>query len=57
MRTLLLLLVLASLVLVTVGAAVPELFVVSVLGMALLTGTGALALASSMQHPGPHPRH
>jgi hypothetical protein len=56
MRTLLLLLFTASMLLVSVGATVPELFAVSLLGMALLTGTGVLALAT-MQHPGPRPHY
>ena len=53
MRTLLVLLLIASVVPVRIGAAAPELFVLAMLGMALLAGTGALALSSSMQHPGP----
>ena len=55
MRTLLVLLFTISLLLVSVGAVVPELFVLSLLGMALLTGTGAVALAS--MHPGPRPHY
>ena len=53
MRTLLVLLLIAAVVLVTIGGSAPELFVLSMLGMALLAGTGALALSSAMQHHGP----
>ena len=49
----LVLLLIASVVPVRIGAAAPELFVLAMLGMALLAGTGALALSSSRQHPGP----
>lgn len=57
MRILLLLLLAAGVTLLMIGAVVPELFVLSLLGMVVLTGTASVALAG-MEHPGPpHPRH
>jgi hypothetical protein len=56
MRTLFLFLVTVAVGLLTIGAVVPELFVLSLLGMVLLAGTASVALAT-MQDPGPHPHY
>lgn len=52
MRTLLAVLLLAGVVLLVAGAAVPELFVLSLLGLLVLAGTASVALAA-MGPPGP----
>jgi hypothetical protein len=53
MRIVFLVLVAAGVALVTVGAVVPELFVLSLLGMLVLTGTASVALAGAAHHPRP----
>lgn len=58
MRMLLLLLLAVGVALLMTGAVVPELFVLSLLGLVVLTGTASVALAAGMEHPGPpHARH
>jgi hypothetical protein len=54
MRVLLAVLIAAGLALLVVGAIDPQLFVLSLLGMLLLTGTAAVAVAGTMQRVGPH---
>ena len=54
MRVLLAVLIAAGLTLLVVGAIEPQLFVLSLLGMLVLTGTAAVAVAGAMQHVGPH---
>ncbi len=53
MRILLVALIAASLTLVVVGAVTPGLFVLSLLGMLLLTGAASMGIAAVMQHTGP----
>lgn len=53
MRVLLAVLLAAGLALLVVGAVQPQLFVLSLLGMLVLTGTAAAAVAGAMQHVGP----
>lgn len=52
MRTLLTFLLMAGVALLVAGAAVPQLFVLSLLGLLVLTGTASVALAA-MGPPGP----
>lgn len=57
MRTLLTFLSVVGAVLLVVGAVVPQLFVLSLLGLVVLTGTASAALAA-MGPPGrPHLHH
>ncbi|RZU32625.1 hypothetical protein [Blastococcus saxobsidens] len=51
MRTLLTLLFLVGVMLLVVGAVVPQLFVLSLLGLVVLTGTASVTLAA-MGPPG-----
>ena len=57
MRVLLAVLLAAGLALLVVGAINPHLFALSMLGMLVLTGTAAIAVAGAMQHVGPHTSH
>ena len=57
MRVLFAALVAAGLALLVVGAVDPQLFVLSLLGMLVLTGTAAAAVAGAMQHVGQHAPH
>ena len=54
MRILFLFLLVAGVALVTVGAVVPELFVLSLLGMLVIAGTASVALATAHHHEPPH---
>ncbi|WP_324273813.1 hypothetical protein [Blastococcus brunescens] len=54
MRTLLFVLLAVGVALVTIGAAVPELFVLSLLGMLVIAGTASVALASAHHRGPPH---
>ena len=54
MRTLLLILLAVGVALVTIGAVEPELFVLSLLGMLVLTGTASVALAAALHRGPPH---
>ncbi|SFE60108.1 hypothetical protein [Blastococcus tunisiensis] len=56
MRTLFLVLLVAGVVLLTIGAVVPELFVLSLLGMLVIAGTASVALAAA-HHRGPPQAH
>ncbi len=56
MRTLITALFLVGLTLLVVGAVTPQLFVLSLLGLVLLTGTASVALAA-MGPPGRPPLH
>jgi hypothetical protein len=56
MRTLLTVLVLAGVALLITGTAAPELFVLSLLGLLVLTGAASVALAA-MGPPGPRRLH
>ena len=53
MRILLALGIAAGLALFVVGALVPGLFALSLIGMVVLAGAASLGLAAVMQHPGP----
>ena len=52
MRTLLIVLLAVGVALVTIGAVVPELFVLAMLGMLVIAGTASVALAAA-HHRGP----
>ena len=54
MRILLAVLIAGSLALVVVGSLAPGLFVLTLLGLLVLTGTAAIGVAALMQHPGRH---
>lgn len=54
MRTLLLFLLAAGVALVTVGAVVPDLFVLSLLGMVVIAGAASVALAAAHHREPPH---
>ena len=54
MRALFAVLIATGLTLLVLGAIDPQLFVLSLLGMLVLTGTAAVAVAGSMQQVGPH---
>lgn len=54
MRVPLAVLIAVGLALLVLGATDPQLFVLSLLGMLVLTGTASAAVAGSMQHLGPH---
>ncbi len=56
MRTLLAFLLLAGTVLLVVGAVAPQLFVLALLGLLLLTGAASVALAG-LGPPRPPPLH
>lgn len=56
MRTLLTLLLLVGAGLLVVGAATPQLFVLALLGLLVLTGAASVALAA-MEPPGPPRLH
>jgi hypothetical protein len=56
MRTLLVLMLVVGATLLVVGAVSPELFVLSLLGLVVLTGTASVALAA-MGPPGPRRLH
>jgi hypothetical protein len=53
MRILLATLSAGGLALLVAGATAPGLFLLSLLGMLVLTGTAAVAVAALMQSPGP----
>ncbi|TQN41930.1 hypothetical protein FHU33_1319 [Blastococcus colisei] len=57
MRTLLLFLLATGVALVTIGAAEPELFVLSLLGMLIIAGTASVALAAAHHRGPPHAYH
>jgi hypothetical protein len=54
MRIFLLILLAAGVALMTIGAAVPELFVLSLLGMLVIAGTASVALATAQHGEPPH---
>jgi membrane-bound ClpP family serine protease len=54
MRTLLVLLLIAGITLLTVGALLPHQFVLALLGLAVLTGAASLALAAMPPPPQLH---
>jgi hypothetical protein len=54
MRALLAVLIAAGVALLIIGAADPQLFLFSLLGMLVLAGTASAAVAGAMQHVGPH---
>lgn len=54
MRTMFLVLLAVGVTLVTIGAVVPELFVLSLLGMLVLAGTASVALATTHHREPPH---
>jgi hypothetical protein len=53
MRILLALGIAAGMGLFVVGALVPGMFALSLIGMVVLAGVASLGLAAVMQHPGP----
>ena len=53
MRTLIAFLLLVGAALLVAGAAVPQLFVLSLLGLLVLTGTASVALAAALGQRGP----
>ncbi len=57
MRTLLVFLLIVGTVLLVVGAAAPQLFVLSLLGLLLLAGTASVALAGLGPPRPPQPHH
>jgi hypothetical protein len=54
MRSLLVFLLAVGVTLVTIGAVVPELFVLSLLGMLVIAGTASVALAAAHHRGPPH---
>ena len=57
MRILLIVLSIVGVALLTVGAVVPEQFVLALLGLVILTGTASAALASLSPRRPPYPRY
>ncbi|TYP83701.1 hypothetical protein [Blastococcus xanthinilyticus] len=57
MRILLIVLSIVGVALLTVGALVPERFVLALLGLVILTGTASAALASLSPRRPPYPRY
>ena len=53
MRVVLAFLIAAGMALFFVGAATPGMFVLSLIGMVVLTGAASIGLAAIMQRPGP----
>ena len=57
MRTLFVVLSIAGVALLTIGAVVPERFVLALLGLVVLTGTASAAMAATFAQRPPHPRN